>query len=422
MEVLELIVKRLSDYGVEAGLSQEVNESICFQNGRFSNADSGVKSKLEVRVTKGLRSGYAWTNDLTKWVECADRAVKLMAASSLLKIEPLISNSKSINQSFVDDSIIDADLITLKGKAKTVINAVVKEGVNPNELKITKSLVTDSFLNSNGVCCSQKHSGLSATIECSLGTSSAWDGATSQGLNIDFSKLGYDTALICKDSVKAKPLGTGLFDVALDFNAINELINILSPSLLANNVVEHNSILEGKTGQELINPLLTISDVGVLPDGINNSVIDGEGSLINDKALFNKGVLNSFMNDLYTAARMGVMPTGNSNGLLKRGFIGPNNWLVKPGKVSREELIDNCVYINALMGAHTANAVTGDFALSALNSFMIKDGVKSPLRDLMISGNIFDLLKKTIMVGRKPRIDNDLSTPLIKFEKVQLVG
>ncbi len=341
---------------------------------------------------------------------------------SALKIMPQISNAKPVKKSFIGSSIKSVDLDLLKDKGEEVINSALKSGVESNNFRLSKSIVRESFLNSKGTAYEQDHSALTASLECASGNSSCWDIATSQGLGINFKKFGSDAAGLCKESLNAKGIGTGLFDVVLDFNAINELINVLSPSLMANNVVEHNSILEGRVGQEVISPLLTIIDTNELPDGVNNIVMDNEGVLAVNNELFNKGVLHSFMNDLYTAGRMSVKPTGNSGGLMKRGYVSANNWLIKPGDASKEELLDNCLYVYALMGSHTANTVTGDFALSALNAFKYKDGLRTPVRDVMISGNIFDLLKKVMMVGKKSRSDGGLSSPMIRFGQVQVVG
>jgi len=422
VEVLKKVVNELPDCYVEAVVSKELSDNALFEKGVFKKADSGERVKLEVRVTKGSRSAYAWTNNLIKWRDCVLRANKLMLASSQLKAEPIISSAKSTSKSFINPVINKVDFTLLKEKGDIIVSSVKNEGVATTELKLSKSIITESFLNSNLTGYEQERSALLTMIECTLDNSSYWDFRTSQGLNIDFEEFGVSTAKTCKDSLKAKKLDTGLFNVVFNYQAINGLLEILLPSLSASNIIEHNSFLEGKEGQEIINPLITIKDAGTLPDGTNNSVSDGEGTPVNTKPLFNKGVLSNFINDLYTATRMNAQPTGNSAGLLKRGFIAPNNILIKPGDASDEELLDDCVFVNHVMGVHTANTISGDFALNALNAFKYENGIRKPVRDIMISGNIFELLKRAVFVGKKPRSEGSLSTPMIKFENVQLVG
>jgi len=422
VEVLDKIIKELPDHLVEAIISKTITDELSFEDNNYSRANSGEQIKLEIRVTKGLRSGYAWTNNLSKWRECLLRANKLMKASSELKLKPIISKSTSINKSFIDPKIKSVDIGLLKSKGENLINSVKSLGVNVPQLNISKESCFREFLNSNLTSFKQDQSKINIELECGIKDSSAWDVRTSQGLNIDFEELGGSTAQVCKDSLNGEKINPGLFNVVFDFGAISELMNILLPSVLANNIIEHNSFLEGKINQQVISKLLTIKDSGVIPDGVNNSLMDLEGTPINEKLIFHQGVLKTFLNDNYTAQQLKVKPTGNSAGLLKRGFETSNNILINPGDASKEELLDNCIYVKNLMGSHTANTVSGDFALNALNVFKYEKGEKTPVRDVLVSGNIFKLLNQVIQLGKTSRFDMALKTPLIKFEKVQLIG
>ena len=421
MEVLKKTVSEISDCLVEACVSTSVNERVSFSNNSFNEATSGDSFKLEVRVSKGTRSAYAWTNNPLNWRECVLRAKKLMLASNPLKAESSISDSKSISESFVNKSLLNKGVEFFKDKGELMINQI-KDQVNVPNLVINKSLITEEFMNSNLINSKQDSSSLSVSLECSKLDSSSFDMRTSAGANIDFSELSSSTARMCVDSLKPKKLKPGLFNVVFDFNAISELISILTPSLLANNILDNNSRLVDKLGAQVINKDLTIRDVPVIKGGVMNSSIDYEGVISSSKKLFNKGVLDCFINDLYTANRMGVKPTGNSAGLVKRGLVSPANIVIDNGSANSDELLTDCVYVNALMGTHTANIVTGDFALNALNAFKYDAKGVTPIRDVMISANIFDLLNKPVLIGKESRFDAGLKTPLLRFEGVQVVG
>ena len=42
------------------------------------------------------------------------------------------------------------------------------------------------------------------------------------------------------------------------------------------------------------------------------------------------------------------------------------------------------------LGAHTANPISGDFSVEAMNAFKIENGeIKHPVKKAMLSGNIF---------------------------------
>lgn len=421
VERLKKVVKELPGCLVEASITEQVFDSVKIDNNKLSSINSGEAIKLEVRVTKGLRSAYAWTNNLNKWRDCVQRAKKLMRASSRLKKEPLVNSDNHSSKSFTHQSI-NKGVEFIKGKAKEAVKAANNLGVSVSDLTISKTLAKALFLNSNDVSYKHEQSIVNFDLETVSGNSSAWDSRTSQGLNLDFKGLAEQSARLCLDSLKAKKFQTGLFNVAFGYPALVELLSILTPGLSANNVLKHNSPLEGWINSEVLSPLISIRDVGVMPNGVHNQLMDAEGTIVKAKDLFSKGVLKGFLNDLYTASRLGVKPSGNSDGLTKRGLISNNYLVIEPGTAAKEELFDNCVYVNFLMGTHTANTVTGDFSLNALNSFHYKDGEKKPLRDLMISGNVFDLFKKAVMIGQESRFDGQVKSPVIKFKDVQVVG
>ncbi|MBD3312132.1 hypothetical protein GF352_01600 [archaeon] len=421
VEVLEKVIKELPDCLVEAAITREELESVKVENNKVSGIDSGESIKLEVRVTKGLRSAYAWTNNLNKWRECTHRAKKLMKASSKLKTKPLVNTKTRSNKSYTHPGI-NKEIIFLKEKAEEVIKSANELRVNVSESIINKSLAKGCFLNSNNTSYKQEQSSVRLELEMSSGDSSAWDLKTSQGPSLNYQGIARRNAQLCLDSMKAGRLKTGLFDVVFDYRAMTNLLKILTPSLLANNVIEDKSYLQGRVGEKVISPLLSIKDVGALPDGVHNQLMDAEGTKVKNKYLFNKGVLKQFLNDLYTASRMNKEPTGNSAGLMMRGLVSNNYLVIEPGDADKEEMLNDCLYVNSLMGTHTANTVSGDFALNALNTFQYKDGERKPLRDLMISGNIFQLFKNAVMISKESRFEDEVKTPLIRFKDVQVVG
>jgi len=421
VEVLKKTVSEFSDCLVEACLSTSANERVSFSNNSFSEATSGDSFKLEVRVSKGARSAYAWTNNPNNWRECVLRAKKLMLASNPLKAESSISDCKSVTESFTNKALLSKGVEFFKDKGELMINSI-KDKVNVPNLVINKSFITEEFMNSNLVNSKQDSSSLGVSLECAKLDSSSFDMRTSSGANIDFNGLADSTAQMCIDSLKPKKLKPGLFNVVFDYNAVSELISILTPSILANNILDNNSRLVDKLGKQVISKDLTIKDVPVIKGGTMNSSIDYEGIISESKDLFSKGILNCFINDLYTANRMGVKPSGNSAGLVKRGLVSPANIVIANGDAMRDELLSDCIYVNALMGTHTANIVTGDFALNALNAFKYDSKGITPIRDVMISANIFDLLNKPVLIGKESRFDASLKTPLLHFEGVQVVG
>jgi PmbA protein len=77
--------------------------------------------------------------------------------------------------------------------------------------------------------------------------------------------------------------------------------------------------------------------------------------------------------------------------------------------------------VNSLIGAHTANSISGDFSVEGRNAFAIAPGSEAvPIRSLMLAGNVFDLLKE-IEVGIDVRTVGAIVTPSVKV-RMRVVG
>ena len=106
-----------------------------------------------------------------------------------------------------------------------------------------------------------------------------------------------------------------------------------------------------------------------------------------------------------TAKKDGVETTGHAYKSSYKGTltVAPSNFYMKPGEKGYEELvhsIDEGILVTQLAGLHSgANPISGDFSVAA-NGFYIKNGkIKTPLKQMTIAGNFYELLKNMEQVG-----------------------
>jgi PmbA protein len=156
---------------------------------------------------------------------------------------------------------------------------------------------------------------------------------------------------------------------------------------------------------------------------MDSSAFDGEGVPSQKNVLIEEGVLKGFLYDSYTAGKAGLRSTGNA---VRSGYsdvprVGIRNLIVS-SPVAHDLLAETKGYlVNALIGAHTANPISGDFSVEARNGFWVMPGEEAkPIRSLMLAGNIFDLLKE-IEVGRDLRMVGVIVTPTVKV-RMKVVG
>jgi PmbA protein len=81
------------------------------------------------------------------------------------------------------------------------------------------------------------------------------------------------------------------------------------------------------------------------------------------------------------------------------------------------------VYIHNVVGAHTANPMSGEFSVEISNAFWMEDGeFQTPIRSAMYSGNVFDLHKEIAGLSRESRAIGSLILPSIKINKQRIIG
>ena len=76
-------------------------------------------------------------------------------------------------------------------------------------------------------------------------------------------------------------------------------------------------------------------------------------------------------------------------------------------KIGTDEISEG-VLTTSVLGAHTANPISGDFSVEASNAFKIENGeISYPINKAMISGNIFEIISVSyacIKLNRKNNI------------------
>jgi PmbA protein len=162
-----------------------------------------------------------------------------------------------------------------------------------------------------------------------------------------------------------------------------------------------------------------------MENGICSSRCDDEGVGSKRNRIIESGVLKTYLYDTYTAGKAGTESTGNAtrDNYAQTTSIDARNLKIEypPSDIVAET--NKGVIIGSVIGAHTANPISGDFSVEARNSFLIENGeITSPVRSMMISGNMFDLLQNIIGAGRDDRVLGNIITPTLKISGLKVIG
>jgi len=207
------------------------------------------------------------------------------------------------------------------------------------------------------------------------------------------SKLGGETA------------PTGQYNVVFGPEAMADLLQVYSSIFSSETAQKGLSKLAGKEGQVIASPAVTIVDDPFHKDNPMPINFDAEGSPTHCKKVVEKGVLNTLLYNLQTAAVAGKKTTGNAS---KAGYsadvtVRPFTMYLAGGAVTEAQLLEQAgsgVYINSLGGLHAgANPISGDFSLQSAG-FMIENGKKTvSVKSFTVAGNFYELLQNVVCVA-----------------------
>lgn len=207
---------------------------------------------------------------------------------------------------------------------------------------------------------------------------------------------------------------TAAMTVLVDSRAVGRLMGMLGAGLQASNLQQKRSFLEGKLGQQVVSPLMSITDDPLVAKGFGSRKFDNEGIAAKPRPVFENGVLRSYYVDTYYGRKLKIEPTS--------GSISNLSWKLG-GKSQKELLADakDALLITSFIGGNS-NSGTGDFSVGVVG-FRVRNGeVAEPLSEMNLSGNHLEFWKKLIAIGNDPFPYSSMRAPTLVFENVSVAG
>ena len=383
-----------------------------------------------IRVLKDKKQGFAFTSNLDNLTQTAQKAIentkltKVDENYAFAEVEK-VSEVKDVYDNKFNDLSLDEAVEFLK----TTIETASDSGCEVTGSGFSASEGRSLIVNSNGVSIEDEGTGfglgLSVTIQKDGEIATAYNSQSSRFFDIDGEKLANEVCDLAKSSLNTKPIETNDYDVVLDYYAAVGLLQTYISAFNGENVLRGRSILKDKLGSEIANPTLSIIDNPLLDKGMYTSKCDGEGSVSRKTSLIKDGVLNSFIYDIYNANKVGEKTT--SNGLRGSYFttpmIAPTNLEFEFGEMRDLSEIKNGVLTTSVLGAHTANPISGDFSVEVSNAFKIENGeLTDPINKAMISGNIFEIMKNVEGLNSEIKQYGSFIIPKLLVHDLRVVG
>ena len=216
---------------------------------------------------------------------------------------------------------------------------------------------------------------------------------------VALAKVVGETAVALLDAQSPKG---GTFPVILDQELAGVFVHeAVGHATEGDIILEGDSCLEGKIGQQIGSELVTVKDD---PSLMRNGYypFDDEGSKAQETVLVENGVLKSYLNTRETAGRLGGVPRNARAEGTDRPVVRMSNTFIDNGEWKLEEILEELGSGVYLAGSRGGQVSTGEgvFQFNAKRGYLVENGVKTKLlRDVSLSGKILQTMLDVKAVG-----------------------
>ncbi len=294
--------------------------------------------------------------------------------------------------------------------------------------------ISYSLLNSNGVNLHDQESSISISSEITMedvikGNKENSNGYEGQIYNY-FSEVNpeeiFETAYEkARMGLKKSKISTDSYPVILSPQAVVLLFNrTIATAINAQNIYEKRSFMRHQLDKKIASDQLEIRDDPWLKGGISTSAWDMEGTPTKPLKIIEKGVLNSYLHNVYTGNLFEAESTGHGSRGIHSTSVGisPSNLQIMPGNENLVAMVEGVKKGILLEASYDQpNIVTGEFSGLIASGFLIEDGeIKNALRENTVGLNFFEIYNNIAGIGKKIYRRGSNYIPHIKIKDIKI--
>jgi PmbA protein len=223
----------------------------------------------------------------------------------------------------------------------------------------------------------------------------------------------------------ARKVKTCQAPVVFDPETARSLLGHVFEAVRGDAIYRSASFLTGKLHQKIASENVTILDDGLRPGGFGSRPFDGEGIPSSITPVIEKGVLQNYLLNCYTARKLGLRTTGNaSRGIAGPPGVGPKNFCMPAGPYPPDEIlrsVKNGFYVTELIG-FGVNTVTGDYSRGASGMWIERGELAYPVEEVTIAGNLVKMLNQIEMVGSDLTFRSAFASPTLLISGLTVAG
>ncbi len=398
---------------------------------RLKSIRSRQSQSVALRVFKDGRIGYATATSLSDADGLVDSAVATAAYGAAVDFELPAPASYGATEIY-DAAVTGVTLETMLQQAQGMAEALTKH--TPGLLcegGVGRETTTVSIVNSAGLQAHYARTEYGVAVEGVLTRATdmlfTGDEASSCSFISDLKPL---VANVMRQldwaAVTAGVSGGKMPVIFTPMGAASALVAPLMTGFNGKTVLEKASPLAGKTGQKLMDEKFSLYDDATLPLRPTSRPFDDEGVASRRLPLVESGMVKGFYYDLKTAALAGVASTGHGQRAPGQPSPTPAAFVIPAGQAAFDDMLADIkegLVIEQLMGATQGNILGGDFSGNVLLGYKVEHGkIAGRVKDTVVFGNVYDLLKEIAALGSDGRWVGGLFTPSIYFPALSVAS
>lgn len=433
--------RRAGAHQVEAAAAWQRVFETHVENGAIHTVQSKEEAIYGVRVLVGRSQGFVTANDLEPAL-LAQRAREAVEQARATPVDLAVGLARPERVEPVpglfDDEVAGLDSSHTTRLAGEMLARIreLDPRVRVDSGSVSASVAVRALASSTGIVVSEAGTYVDASafgmaVDGDDVASFDYDSAISRhwrGFNSEVAEACSRFVDKCRAGLGAGRGESFRGPIVLSPEAVTEfLLPPLVAALSADSVRKGKSPLATKLGHTIAATSLDVWDDGRLPGAPSAGAFDREGLPTRRRALVAAGVLQGLLYNQYeaNAAGSGARSTGNAVGAASAlPGVGPHHLEVDPGAVAMADMVDpaeRAIWVGRYSGS--TNAVTGDFSGVVKNGYFVSGGERRPVREVLIAGNVFDLLGRISALSReRQEVGGQALVPAIRAEDVSVTA
>lgn len=445
LNVGDQVIKYSRDLNVESAEAFILIRSIIqiLENKGKVESRTGIVEGVGIRTAIGKKVGFASCTGFSKDTlkKCIQDSYEIaMKSPDMEKFPGFVSTNENSQEGILDEDILNLTPVDMSNHIKTALKQVDFTDDRIKGLEFRGKVEWGGFSVATTEGCN------SASLKTAYFTTCIATVADQNDRKINhdviFGREIQDSTEIAKKTVERafRSLGSQSFGktetlpLILHPRAASAIFGAALPQMVNGDLyVEQRSPLKDKIGEVIASTNFSVVDDGQIPNSLGTKAIDHEGTPVSERKLFTDGKFEGYLFD----KKFGKASTFGTTGNAYRGsnlpfenspMIAPHKLIIQPVAKNLDEIIsgyDKAIYLESdPQGLHTMNILSGDFNVTSNDCYLVENGeIKTPLKNMSISGNFYNVLKGIEKIGSDlTPASNFLDSPSIVLKDISFSG